>query len=394
MNDPYSIERLLESSATSAMAIASIGGPLRHYGGGAPALSDDQLRPLLLAYIQRMIEADPIRSDPLRYHGTEAIFGAPARHGYEQGSLALGAQIRPTLFSEHPAAVPYDLDLLETKRSDIASLARFSHRVDYANWHFCAALDSADEPIQWPKAISGIRMRTKPRSYFAIMAAGSFERWRGVRAILTHAWTPSEEVQSLCRAGFWSLCELTPADSQLKQLFETNPVRACHELVRHVDVVAEQLKMTTRLAEELTADDRATVEVEDCARLDAVQSDLLSKAGARLSLTQAAERLAITRQALHKKIKTGAALALMIGDTFVLPEAQLVSGPNGTTIVRHLRDVLSLFTEAGAGEWSALQYLIEVDPALGGSVPLDRLKEGDAKIVAAAARAYLGLDDG
>ena len=129
-------------------------------------------------------------------------------------------------------------------------------------------------------------------------------------------------------------------------------------------------------------------------RLVAIQQTLLEKAGDQLSLAEAAERLGTTRQAIYKKIRTGAALGLMIGDTLVLPTAQLVESGSGITVVAHLRDVLSLFTESGAGEWSALQYLIEPDPALSGTVPLDRLKAGDVEIVVASARAYLGLDEG
>lgn len=392
MSDPFSIERLLGSSATGGVAAAGIAGllaaPGRHYGGGGPVLSDEQLRPLLLDYIQRLLSGHAPKS------GIDAIFSDPASHFYTQGSHALQAEIRPTLHADHHGARPHDLDLLETRRSDIASLARFSQRVDYANWHFCAALDASDEPALWRKPAKRVRIRTAPKTYFAQIATHSFDRWQSVRAILIHARKPSEEAQPLCRAGFWSLCELTPANSQLKQLFEMNPVRACHELVSHVDVVAEQLELTTRLAEDLSNEDAAAAKADDAARLDALQRELLDKAGDRLTLTQAAERLSMTRQALHKKIKTGAALGLMIGDTFVLPSAQLIDSESGTSVVVHLRNVLSLFTEAGAGDWSALQYLIEPDPALGGAVPLDQLKAGDVATVVAGARAYLGLDDG
>lgn len=136
------------------------------------------------------------------------------------------------------------------------------------------------------------------------------------------------------------------------------------------------------------------VHTEDEARRDAIQTALLERAGERLTLTEAAERLKITRQALHKKIKGDAALGLMIGETFVVPSAQFVTGDSGTRVVAHLKDVLTLFSKSGAGGWSALQYLIEPDPALGGAVPLDLLKIGDVATVVASARGYLGLDEG
>ncbi len=388
MSDPHSIERLLVGSSSTALAsaVAGVHSPRMHYGGGAPVLSDDELRPLLLDYAQRQLAGMPRT-------GIDAIFADHEPFFREQGSLPLGVHLRHSVFSEH-RTLPYDLDVLESQRSDIASLARFSHRVDYANFHFCAALGDDEDPRAWRKQTEKrVRIHFAPKSYLAHVAAESFKRWQNVRAILVHARTPSREAEPLCRAGFWSLCELTPADSQLKHLFAMNPVKACQELVRHVDVVAEQLAMAAQLADDLSTEDTAATESEDAARLDAVQNAILDKAGERLSLTEAARRLGTTRQNLHKRIKSGSAIGVMIGSELVIPSAQLVSGDDRVSIVANLRDVLSLFTAAGAGTWSALQFLVEPDPVLGG-IPLEQLREGEVAPVVAAARAYLGLDDG
>ena len=206
-----------------------------------------------------------------------------------------------------------------------------------------------------------------------------------------HDWTVPDRSEPLYRIAFWSLCELTPADSQLKLLFEQDRMRACRELAKHVDAYADQLALATDLADTMAGEQSNSLTPQ--MRLTSIQAALLDKAGDRLSLTEAAERLGISRQALHKKIKTGAALGLMIGETFVVPGAQIVDGESGSAIITNLRDVISLFTEAGAGEWSALQYLIEPDPTLRGGLPLDQLKAGNVEAVVLSARAYLGLDE-
>ncbi len=55
-----------------------------------------------------------------------------------------------------------------------------------------------------------------------------------------------------------------------------------------------------------------------------IRADLLKRAGGGLSLTEAAKRLGISRQALHKRIKAGTALGMMDGSELVLPRVQWV----------------------------------------------------------------------
>lgn len=313
------------------------------------------------------------------------------RHVYPRGSGALEAHLYASNQTGTPLTHFGDFDLLETHRSDVALLARFSQHVDHATWYLCVAIDTQIERSVWQTP--GVKARRAAGSWLSVLAKQCFSRWRTTRNLLVHDWAIPEAAEALYRTAFWSLCELTPADNQLKLLFEEDRFRAARELVKHIDAYAAQLALATDLAETMAAVDGAA-DMDPKARLNEIQQALLGKAGDRLTLTQAAERLNISRQALHKKIKTGAALGLMVGETFVLPGVQLIESESGTAVVSHLRDVLSLFTEAGAGDWSALQYLIEPDPALSGLVPLDRLKAGDVKAVVEATRAYLGLDDG
>ncbi len=84
---------------------------------------------------------------------------------------------------------------------------------------------------------------------------------------------------------------------------------------------------------------------------------------------------------------------MMQGTELVLPRVQFVTAGNRTRLIEGLSQVVTLFDEAQAGGWSALQFLIEPDPNLGG-VPIRILSEGRVDAAVSAARAYLGLDEG
>ncbi|MBY3036980.1 hypothetical protein HFN66_29280 [Rhizobium laguerreae] len=106
-------------------------------------------------------------------------------------------------------------------------------------------------------------------------------------------------------------------------------------------------------------------------------------------MTAAADRLGVSRQALHKRAKNGSALALMQGNELVLPMAQWVSTGTSLAWIDGLPKVIRLFETAGG--WSALQFLIEQDPNLG-TTPRLALINGRVDDVIAAAEAYLGIE--
>ncbi|NTG04847.1 hypothetical protein G6L08_34085 [Agrobacterium rhizogenes] len=106
-------------------------------------------------------------------------------------------------------------------------------------------------------------------------------------------------------------------------------------------------------------------------------------------MTEASDRLGISRQGLHKRVKTGSALGLMFGSELVFPLAQWVVDASKLVPINGLKRVIQLFDTAGG--WSALQFLIEQDPNLGTS-PRLALIDGRESEVAAAAEAYLGLE--
>jgi hypothetical protein len=283
--------------------------------------------------------------------------------------------------------------MLERERSDVASLARFAHRVDYATFHLCVAFEKAevrDFELSRPRNV--VRASRGVSSWYATLVNATFSRYRDLRNALVHHWTPPAEVEPLTFRAFLVLCDLTPADSQLRSLFTRDRPRAFHELARHLDIVADQLKAAIQLAanlEPVNADDELS---EDHARLDALQTDILRRSGESLSLTSAAAKLGITRQALHKRIRAGSALGLMRGSELVVPGAQFVERAGKLRIVDGLSKIVALFDKAGAGRWSALQFLMEVDPLLK-AAPLDVLKRGETDAAIVAARGYLSVDE-
>jgi hypothetical protein len=282
--------------------------------------------------------------------------------------------------------------LLERQRPDVASLARFAHRVEIATFHMCAAFDHAgvrdfeiDVERRHPR-----RGRT---TWFAWLADTTFCRFRTLRRALTYEWTPPAEVEPLTYSAFHSLCDLTPASSHhLKQLFISRRKKAIEALVGQLDLIAKLLEETVGLAAdtEHALSDRSAEEA--AARLASTQADILGRAGEALGLREAAKRLGMSHQNLHKRIGTGSALGVMRGRELVVPSIQFVGSGEDEKIVPNLKRALRPFEEARAGDWSALQFLVELDPALG-EIPMAALKAGKVDAVVDAARAFLGLDE-
>jgi hypothetical protein len=291
---------------------------------------------------------------------------------------------------------PYDIDLfvsLERERSDVASVARFGHRVECASYHLYVAFEKASvDDFELSPAHDVVKPARGISVWYCSLVNTTFNRYRDLRRALLHKWTPPAEVEPLTSNAFRMLCEITPADSQLRNLLAHDRPRAFHELARHLDIVAEQLKAAIELATDLRTVASDETSREEQARLQAVQAEILRKAGEALSLTEAAHQLEVSRQALHKRIRSGSALGLMRGSELVVPTAQFVDKDNKIKIVDDLNAVVTLFDKSGAGRWSALQFLVEVDPLLG-KVPLDALKEGEVDAVVRAVRAFLSLDE-
>lgn len=362
-------------------------------------MTSNELTNALMAATDPSGAGRSILDQPLR----EVLLRAAGRqdpHRYWSGSLLLGTNYQPmeaavASLLEHGRTEPHDIDLvhvLERERSDVASVARFGHRVECASLHLYVAFDKARVvDFELPTARNVVKPTRGSSVWYYSLVNTTFNRYRELKCALLHKWSPPAEVELLTFYAFRMLSEITPVESQLRELFVIDRPRAFHELTRHLDLVADQLKAAIELAGDLEAVALDGASEED-ARLKAVQIELLGKAGKSLSLTEAAKQLDVSRQALHKRIGLGTALGLMRGSELVVPEAQFVTKNGKVKIVDGLGAVMREFDGSGAGRWSALQFLIEVDPTLQ-RTPLEALKSDEQGAAVQAARAYLSLDE-
>lgn len=211
---------------------------------------------------------------------------------------------------------------------------------------------------------------------------------REIRRALIHEWTPTERAERLWRDAFATLSELSPAQHELLRLFNQDRSKASVELARHLDLATQQFELSAKLL--AAFEDSEPIDTDE-QRFATLRASLLERAGGGLSLTDGAKLLGVTRQALHKRIKAGTALGMMNGEELVLPKLQWDTTDKRVRFVPGLADIVKTFGEAGG--WSALQFLLENNPNLG-RPPIDALRGGDIEPAVAAARAYLGLDEG
>ena len=271
--------------------------------------------------------------------------------------------------------------------SALQMISAFPPRISHAAILLSAAFAEADVAFRLPAHRPSVRYRAATRWYHLLVDT-CLHRSREVRNALVHHWTPTGRAEQLLGDAFYTLCDLTPARRELLVLFHHDRRRASAELAKHIELATQQFELSANLlteVEEPTAD-----EVSDDHRFRQLRAELLEKAGGGVSLTQGADRLGVTRQALHKRIKSGSALGMMDGEELVLPQLQFVISGEKTKLVKGLSDVLVLFDRAGG--WSVLQFLIERDPNLG-DTPIAVLRAGNVAAVVTAARAYLGLDE-
>jgi hypothetical protein len=108
----------------------------------------------------------------------------------------------------------------------------------------------------------------------------------------------------------------------------------------------------------------------------------LSAAGGTYDLAQVEQLLNISRQAIDKRVKEGALLAVPgPGNRRRYPTAQFTRG--GT--LPGLRDALAALKSGNP--WYQLNWLVNSDPRLGGCSPAQLLEAGEVERVVVAARA-------
>jgi hypothetical protein len=233
------------------------------------------------------------------------------------------------------------------------------------------------------------RRQSGSAGWYAELMHTCVVRSREVRNALVHRWEPTPRAERLAVDAFVLLSELTPAGNELLRLYQTDRRKAFSELAKHLDLITHEFELSAKLLAEVEATDDLSQDSEE-QRFAELRESLLEKAGGGLSLTQAADLLGVSRQALHKRIKAGSALGMMHGAELVLPRVQFVEREGNFEFVSGLSEVLKLFGVAGG--WSALQFLVDADPNLA-ETPIQALATGRIDDVVNAARAYLDANE-
>lgn len=231
--------------------------------------------------------------------------------------------------------------------------------------------------------------------YSAAIGEAASKLDRIIVVFTTHPATGSGVAAEL--EAFRALSDLTPAAPQLWKMVKVDRTLAYKELAKHLEIVRIQYEQTADLMERLATDADEDITAtwssdRDSTDFARVRSALLDRAGGSLSLTEAADLLAVSRQALHKRILAGTALGMMAGSEIAVPRLQFVDTHGQHTVLPGIGDVTKLFKREEAGPWMALQFLTDPDPNLG-RPPIEVLRQGEKDSVIQAARAHLHLDE-
>lgn len=325
---------------------------------GHPAALDWHSRNLLVHHPSSLIASEDMGS---------LLHAYQAHKTYPSNSLALNLA-----------------SLSESSTFGIYGLALFSSRIEQGAVLLSAAL--IEGSLNHFRPLPARARVNRSRSWLDSLVISCRDRAAEVREALQFEWEPTGRAAELALDAFRTLSELTQTSWELQRLCQADRPRAFSELARHLELATQQFELNARLVAAVEGIGTPSTASE---RLNDAQTDVLTRAGGGLSLTAAADRLGISRQALHKRAKTGSALALMQGNELVLPLAQWISTGKSLTWIDGLPKVIKLFDTAGG--WSALQFLIEQDPNLG-TTPRLALIDGRINDVVAAAEAYLGIE--
>lgn len=276
-------------------------------------------------------------------------------------------------------------------RSELAFLGRFAERVVLASVYLASALARGNlQDFRPTRQRPVFKPRGQVEGWHVGVANAVFMLFGELRQVLVHPWIPSAATYPLVHHAFTLLAEITPAYSTLNRLYALDSERAFRELGLQLDIVAEQVRLGVSLATDLETammSDEAAVNEE---RLVEIQNAILAETGETLKLSAAADRLGTSRQNLHQRIRRGSAIGVLKNGEIIVPTSQFVKVKDKEKIVDGLSMIVGPFLESGAGHWSALQFLVDVEPNLGVS-PLDALKAGaEPTMIAHLADAYVG----
>jgi hypothetical protein len=111
---------------------------------------------------------------------------------------------------------------------------------------------------------------------------------------------------------------------------------------------------------------------------------LLKQAGGVLSAEDAGRIAGVSRQAIDKRRRGNAILAIREGSDWKYPACQFLDGE----VLPGIADVVRGFEAQGA--WAALDFLLAKDSALGGRSPIEALRQSDRAAVERLIRTNAG----
>jgi hypothetical protein len=339
-------------------------------------------------------ERDMAKSKPIFVEDPEArdaLRAFATRLGVSE-QTALADLIRTTGLIDMTSVRELEASLaaLRTQGAALARLSSFQTKIDHAAAILSAAFaaSSVADFRAAPRRVA-VRPESLAAHWHSSVVNECLHRYREVRNALVHRWTPTAEAELLASEAFRVLATLTLASDRLIEIHRDDPVRANVELTRLLDPIADEVAATARLY--VGKPEKSAIAKSDAA--GKAQADVLAKAGGAWTLRQAAEAMDITRQAIHKRILKGTVIGVMCGKELAVPILQFEQIGVTSKATPGLGKITSLFRDAHAGDWSALQFLVDHDPNLNAK-PIDLLKNRQVKRVEQAARAYLGLDEG
>jgi hypothetical protein len=292
-------------------------------------------------------------------------------------------------------------------QQDMDRLMETAMRIEWASkiveaGHLQAGVVDKNRPRQLPSIMSKLRShslsdaearysREAEDIWFSLLARSALDNISYViKQISPHSVRDS--LPSSARfAALQLLSELTPVSATITSLARMDFDKAIGELSGQMDVIGKQFAKSLALLE--TVNRRLSIGEAETSAFNVLADETLKNAGGGYSLTSAAKKLGVSRQALHKRIQSGTALGMMKANEIVVPSLQFKKDGGAVRIVTGLAPALRVFRAAKAGEWAFLQFLDEIDPNLD-IRPIDALKEGKIKEVEHAARAHLGLGEG
>ncbi len=274
------------------------------------------------------------------------------------------------------------------KGSDaIRAISRFQSRIDSAEVLLSSAfVEAAVTNFKPPPKRR--RPRGGSRKWYDDVVESFLHRSRIVRSALVHDWQPTPRAERLAVDAFRLLSDLTPSKHELVLLYQYDRPKALATLAEHLDLLTRQIELSANLIADVEGD--AGAQTTEDQRFEELRNELLTKAGGGLSLSDAADLVGLTRQGMHKRIKARSVLGMMHGSKLVIPRAQFVKSGDTYEVLKGLDGVLKVFDVAG--EWSALQFLLDPDPNLE-RTPLQALTDGQTDHVVKAAKAYLSASE-